>query len=261
MDVSPRSIHDKQFHDAWRGYDQEEVDDFLDRIAETVDRIQRENHALTQRVRQLDQAVATSRDTEDMLKKTLVTAQKASEEAIASAKAKAEQLITEAEQRVTRANEEAKSRMSALEDEVRRKTIDLDRDHANRKRDLDTSIERLKSYESELKQRLKTFLEQQLKALDMLMDDRSRPPVRPESAANASVTPAPVTAQRPQAAPAQARPVSTEGSSPGHLSARPSPSVPATAPATAPEREDTEETEDSASPRRGLRGLFWGDES
>lgn len=259
MDVSPRSIHDKQFHDAWRGYDQEEVDDFLDRIAETIDRIQRENHALTQRVRQLDQAVATSRDTEDMLKKTLVTAQKASEEAIANAKAKAEQLITEAEQRVSSANEQAKARMSALEDEVRRKTIDLDRDHANRKRDLDTSIERLKSYESELKQRLKTFLEQQLKALDALIDDRSRPPVRPESAANASVTPAPVTAQRPQAAPAQARPA--EGSSPGNLSARPSPSVPAAAPAPAPERDDTEETEDSASPRRGLRGLFWGDES
>lgn len=258
MDVSPRSIHDKQFHDAWRGYDQEEVDDFLDRIAETIDRIQRENHALTQRVRQLDQAVATSRDTEDMLKKTLVTAQKASEEAIANAKAKAEQLITEAEQRVTSANEQAKARMSALEDEVRRKTIDLDRDHANRKRDLDTSIDRLKSYEAELKQRLKSFLEQQLKALDMLMDDRSRPPVRSEAAANASVTPAPVTAQRPHAAPAQARPVSTEGSSPGHLSARPSPSVPA--PATAAERDDTEDPEETASPRRGLRGLFWGDE-
>ena len=38
MDVSARNIHEKQFHDAWRGYSQEEVDDFLDRVAETLDR-------------------------------------------------------------------------------------------------------------------------------------------------------------------------------------------------------------------------------
>ena len=264
MDVSARTIHEKQFHDAWRGYNQEEVDDFLDRIAETIDRLQRENHSLTQRIRELDQAVATSRDTEEMLKKTLVTAQKASEEAIASAKAKAEQLITEAEQRVTRANEEAKSRMATLEDEVRRKTLDLDREHSNRKRELDASIERLKTYESELKQRLKTFLEQQLRALDSLIDDRPKPTPRPESAANASVSAAPGGVQRPQAAPAVSRPVSTEAPPPGQLTARPAGT---TQPGTqapvggAGKPADETEPEEAGSPRRGLRGLFWGDES
>src|SRR5688572_13954302 len=211
MDVSARTIHEKQFHDAWRGYSQEEVDDFLDRVAETVDRLQRENHSLQNRIRELDQAVSTSRDTEEMLKKTLVTAQRASEEAIASAKAKAEQLINDAEQRVTKANEEARVRMSSLEDEMRRKTLDADRDHAARKRELDASIEKLKAYEAELKLRLKTFLEQQLKSLDGLIDDRPRQATRPDGAANASVSPSPAVAARPQAAPVVSRPVSAEG--------------------------------------------------
>ena len=101
--------------------------------------------------------MSTSRDTEEMLKKTLVTAQKASEEAIASAKAKAEQLISEAEQRVNRANEEARARMSSLEDELRRKTLDADREHAVKKRELDASIDRLRAFETELKQRLKVI--------------------------------------------------------------------------------------------------------
>ena len=263
MDVTARNINEKQFHDAWRGYNQEEVDDFLDRVAETLDRVQRENVALQKRIRELDQAVATSRDTEEMLKKTLVSAQKASEEAIASAKAKAEQLISDAEQRVNRANEEARTRMSSLEDEVRRKTIDADREHAVQKRELDASIDRLRAFETELKQRLKVFLDQQTKSLDALFDDRPKTVARPDDAANASVTAAPSSPPgRPQAAPAGTQP------KPGE----PPPSAqPSARPAATPSRQvrldpsdETEATETSAeagAPRRGLRGLFWGDES
>jgi cell division initiation protein len=260
MDVSARNIHEKQFHDAWRGYAQEEVDDFLDRVAETVDRLQRENQSLANRIRDLDQAVSTSRDTEEMLKKTLVTAQKASEEAIASAKAKAQQLIGEAEQRVNKANEEARARMGSLEEEFRRKSLDVERDHAAKKRDLDASIDRLRTYESELKQRLKTFMEQQLKSFEALVDDRPKTVARPEGAANASVAPAGTT-PRPQATPAVSRPVSAEPSPAGQLTARPTPSTPSQAqPATAPEEERPEEEVEMGPPRRGLRGLFWGDE-
>lgn len=260
MDVSARNIHEKQFHDAWRGYNQEEVDDFLDRVAETVDRLQRENQSLGNRIRELDHAVSTSRDTEEMLKKTLVAAQRASEEAIASAKAKAEQLITAAEQRVNRANEEARTRMSSLEDEVRRKTLDAERDYASKKRDLDASIDRLRTYEAELKQRLKAFMEQQLKSFEALVEDRPRVVARPEGAANASVAPA-TTSPRPQPAPAVSRPVSAEPAPAGQLTARPTPSTPSHAqPAQAPDEERPQEEAETGAPRRGLRGLFWGDE-
>jgi cell division initiation protein len=260
MDVSARNIFEKQFHDAWRGYNQKEVDDFLDRVGETVDRLQRENQSLQSRIRELDQAVSTSRDTEEMLKKTLMTAQKASEEAIASAKAKAEQLITEAEQRVGRANEEARVRMSSLDEEMRRKTLDADRAHAQKKNELDQSINRLRSFESELKQRLQTFIDQQSKSLQALVDDRPRVVTRPEGAANASVMPAGVT-QRPQASPAMARPGSNEGGAPGQPSARPSPSTPSQAqPSQGSEQEAPPEEAEAGPPRRGLRGLFWGDE-
>jgi cell division initiation protein len=266
MDVTARTINEKQFHDAWRGYSQEEVDDFLDRVAETLDRVQRENVALQKRIRELDQAVATSRDTEEMLKKTLVSAQKASEEAIASAKAKAEQLISEAEQRVNRANEEARTRMSTLEDEVRRKTIDADREHAVQKRELDASIDRLRVFETELKQRLKAFLDQQMKSLEVLFEDRPKTTPRPEDAANASVTPtpAPVTPPgRPQAAPAATQPRPAEAPPAGQPAARPAASPSRQVrldPATESEA-STEKAAEAGAPRRGLRGLFWGDET
>lgn len=157
MELTAREIHEKQFHDAWRGYNQEEVDDFLDRIASTLDRLQRENRAYQQRISELDQAVAASRDTEEMLKKTLVTAQRAAEEAIATAKLKADNLIIEAEESTKRAHEEAN-----------RKQVELERQHQARKLQLDQEIGRLRSFEEELKNKLRTFLDQQQRTLEAL---------------------------------------------------------------------------------------------
>ncbi len=170
MDITARDIQEKQFHDAWRGYRQEEVDDFLDQVSEALDECQRENAALKGRAVELEQTVSTARDTEEMLKKTLVTAQKAAEEAIASAKAKAQKIIGDAEQRAARANDEAKERSATTDAEVRRKVLEADRAQTMRKRDLEGTIQRLTTYEGELKQRLKTYLEAQLKALDVLTD-------------------------------------------------------------------------------------------
>lgn len=248
MDISARDVHEKQFHDAWRGYNQEEVDDFLDRVAETLDRLIRENRAFHQRIKELDQTVATGRETEEMLKKTLVTAQKAAEEAIAQARAKAETLIAEAEARVTKANDEAKVRLTALEDDLRRKTLDADRTHAAHKRDLEASIERLRSFETELKQRLKTFLEQQLRALDTLVGQP-----RPQTTA-APTTPQASPQPTPQSAPQTPAPAGAQ-----RLHATPSPR--ATDPGETEPAEIDNEDAAAAGPRRGLRGLFWGDES
>ena len=190
MEIGPQDIHEKQFHDAWRGYNQEEVDDFLDRIAEALDRLHRENSSLQTRIEELDQAVAASRNTEEMLKKTLVTAQRAAEEAISTAKLKAQDLVSEAEERSRRAAEEAT-----------RRTAEAEKQHEVRKRDLEASIERLRAFEAELKQRLKTFLDQQQRALQGL-ETRQVPTLR----ATPSSAPIPAVAQDDAA--------STEGAPP-----------------------------------------------
>jgi cell division initiation protein len=183
MDLTARDIHEKEFHDAWRGYNQEEVDDFLDRIAEVLDRIQHENQTLQARVKELDQAVSASRDTEEMLKKTLVSAQQAAEEAIATAKAKASDLITEAEERARRSIEEATERVQTAEAEARRKTLEAEREHQVRRAELDANIARLQALENELKGRIKGFLDQQAEALQGLEIAGPPPDIRGPRAA------------------------------------------------------------------------------
>ncbi|HEX2051068.1 MAG TPA: DivIVA domain-containing protein [Actinomycetota bacterium] len=212
MDLTARDVNEKQFHDAWRGYNQEEVDDFLDRVAETLERLQRENAALQQRISELDQAVAGSRDTEEMLKKTLVTAQHAAEEAVAKAKARAGELVAEAEERLRRVDEEIETRVAHAEEESRTKIAQAERDLDRARRELDERSTRIADFEAEAKTRLKAFFEQQLAALEALGErppDAARPPgeVRTGPWARSEAPPAPAAdADAPDAAVPPAQP-------------------------------------------------------
>ena len=239
MDVTPKDINEKQFRDAWRGYNQEEVDDFLDRVAEAVETTQRENEALRGRNLELEQALSTTREAEEMLKKTLVTAQRAAEEAIAKAKAKAEQLVSEAEARARGANEEARKIIEAAESDANRKTIEIEAEAKERRRDLDAAIGRLSAYQSELQLKLRTFLEEQKKDLDALTE--SEPPSAAGKGNGAG------------------HPMST------HSVRRKEPAPPGKGPARVvhvDSAEDPGEIEAGVAPanRRGVRGLFFKEE-
>ncbi|MDQ3620784.1 MAG: DivIVA domain-containing protein [Actinomycetota bacterium] len=254
MELSARDIHEKQFHDAWRGYNQEEVDDFLDRTAEVLDRVQRENQAIQSRMNELEQAVATSREAEEMLKKTLVTAQQAAEEAIAKAKAKAGQLVGEAEQRAKRANDEARERITSAENEARRKALDAEREHATRKRELDTSIERLRAFETELKQRLRTFLEQQVRGLDTLTE-REPPATRQADFRTAGGVQRRPAAQQESNAESERQETPVQPSAQRAVEGRPAAEGQQGPLIREPPEEQT--AEPATQQRRGVRGLFW----
>lgn len=241
MELTARDIHEKQFHDAWRGYNQEEVDDFLDRVAEAFDFTSRENAALHRRVNELEQALTTSRETEEMLKKTLVSAQQAAEEAIAKAKEKASALLADAQERAARANEDTRQKLANVDAEIKRRALEADREHQMRRRDMDATIERLRAFEAELKRRLGAFLDQQTRALGVLTEAGA-------PASERQVTPRP---------PAPAEANGGDSSRPGAVSARSLEGI----------EDDGDnrtvrlpEEADTAPPRRGVRSLFNRDE-
>ena len=149
MEVTARDIEQVEFHDAWRGYNQGEVDDFLDQVGETVERLERENEFLRARLQELESSAETARVSEEMLKKTLLAAQQTAEETIAEAKAQADRILGEASSSVD-----------------------------SRKHDIEESLASLQRFESETKQRLRDVLEGQLRALDALNE---RPPAQHEA--------------------------------------------------------------------------------
>lgn len=97
MKLTPLDIHHKEFRNALRGYSPEEVDDFLDEVADEFERLFKENIDLNEK---LEVAAARVREygaLEHTLQATLVSAQMSAEDIKARAATEAERMVREAE--------------------------------------------------------------------------------------------------------------------------------------------------------------------
>lgn len=280
MDLTPREIQEKQFHDVFRGYNHEEVDVFLDEVAEAFERTYRENQSFHHRLRDLEEQLKTARATEDMLKRTLITAQKTAEEAVDEARSRAQGLVVEAEKKSTEIVAAAEERAKEIIDEAKRKQSDLE-----------TKLEGLRRFEQEYRTRLNAFIESQLQVLS---EGPVAPPVAEQPAPKAP-PPAPEPEKKPPtsgailpkktepAAPFAARPPATTRTPPqakpgkqesnGGSGARPRTSVetaaplkpkaePARPPVAAPAKQQMppEAAQEEELDEESIRKLFWGEE-
>ncbi|CAN5481871.1 hypothetical protein BH23ACT7_BH23ACT7_28020 [soil metagenome] len=139
MTLTPDDIERQVFAQEFRGYDRNEVDQFLDRISEVVKDLVRERDALAGRVEAAERdagariAAAESRaadievrsgealEAERLLKRTLVMAQRTADETVAEARAQADQTVAEARAQVEHALEEARASV----DDAERRAADL----------------------------------------------------------------------------------------------------------------------------------------
>lgn len=97
MALTPMEIHNKEFSRAFRGYNEEEVDEFLDKIVVDYEKLYKENLDLKDRVAMLGDQVRHYKAIEGTLKETLITAQKAADDVTENARKKGELIIQEAE--------------------------------------------------------------------------------------------------------------------------------------------------------------------
>ena len=111
MALTPLDIHNKEFRKAFRGYDEEQVDEFLDQIVKEYEVLFKENVSLKEALATKDSDIGTYKELEETLQKTLVIAQQTSDEMkngarresdaiIQEARLKAEQIIAAAEEKV-----------------------------------------------------------------------------------------------------------------------------------------------------------------
>ncbi len=115
--ITAQDIENKAFERAGKGYNMEQVDEFLDELAAAFTAMSKENASLKGKMKMLVQKVDEYRETEDSMRLALLSAQKLSSQIEAEAREKADSVVAEAQQyaeRLTRdatdgiANEEAK---------------------------------------------------------------------------------------------------------------------------------------------------------
>ncbi|MDY0087443.1 MAG: DivIVA domain-containing protein [Coriobacteriia bacterium] len=97
MRLTPLDIHHKEFRRSIRGYDDKEVDDFLDTVADELERLFKENIDLSERIEAAEERVRTYQQMETTLNNTLVTAQRSAEDIVASARVEAGSIMRDAE--------------------------------------------------------------------------------------------------------------------------------------------------------------------
>ena len=94
--ITPMEIHNKEFKRRVRGYDQDEVDEFLDKIVIDYEKLYRENAELKDKLNLQNEKMSHYINIEDTLQNTLVMAQKSSEDIETNAREKADIIIEDA---------------------------------------------------------------------------------------------------------------------------------------------------------------------
>ena len=216
MEITPRELRDIEIHSEMRGYSRDEVNDLLERAAVSIEASNQRVTQLQDRLTSAQSEAVRTRETEDILHRTLLLAQRAADEAVAEATAKSRQMVDEAEMSsrklVAEAETEARRRGDAERRRLEEEIVEL----AGRRDTLLADVEALTRFEAEYRERMVSALESDLSAL------RTRttvPPAKPEpsdveipapvvatpvAAADASPSEAPAAASEPEepAAPA-----------------------------------------------------------
>jgi len=126
MPLSPLDIHNKEFGRSFRGYDEDEVDDFLERIIQDYEGLIRQNKDAEEKIEQLTEKLKHFTNIEESLGKSIIVAQETAEEVKNNARKEAQLILKEAEKNADRIVSEAlhKSRKIAQEvEEVQKHAV------------------------------------------------------------------------------------------------------------------------------------------
>ncbi|SFD59708.1 cell division initiation protein [Paenibacillus catalpae] len=127
MPLTPLDIHNKEFGRRLRGYDEDEVNEFLDQVIKDYESIIRENKELQNQILGLQERLNHFSNIEETLSKTIIVAQEAADEVRNNAKKEAQLIIKESEKNADRIINESlsKSRKVSLEVEELKKQASI----------------------------------------------------------------------------------------------------------------------------------------
>ncbi|MGH7391871.1 MAG: DivIVA domain-containing protein [Candidatus Rokuibacteriota bacterium] len=139
MRLSPLDIRQQQFTvRMFRGLDPQEVDTFLEDVAEDYETVLKENALLKEQLAALEERSRGLSDREKVLQDTLVTTQKLSEEMKEAARREAQILVREAELRGEKVLDEVRTEEAKIRTEIKT----LKRTHRHLVEELRATVDR-----------------------------------------------------------------------------------------------------------------------
>ncbi|BAX67126.1 divIVA protein [Latilactobacillus sakei subsp. sakei DSM 20017 = JCM 1157] len=154
MVLTPLDIHNKEFGNKMRGYNPDQVNDFLDQVIKDYESVLNENDALKAELKSSDEKVTYFNELKDALNQSIIVAQEAADKVKENAKREAEIIQTETE----------KNSKSMLNDATE-KANHIIEDATERAKQIAIETDDLKKQTRVFRQRLQVMLESQLEVV------------------------------------------------------------------------------------------------
>ncbi len=199
MPLTPEDVRNKQFTTVRlrEGYDEDEVDAFLDEVEAELTRLLRENDELRAKLAAATRAAAAGGSgpierKEDLIPtppgpaapagpgsdgaaRVLAMAQQTADQAIAEARNEANKIVTEARAKAEAVERDSRARAEALERDAAEKHRAAMGSLDQQRQILERKVEDLRQFEREYRSRLRSYLEGQLRQLESQSDEAAGP--------------------------------------------------------------------------------------
>ena len=118
MRITPLDIRKQPFRKTVMGFDKDEVNSFLEMVAGEFEQTHKQNDELATKVKILQERIDIYEKIEKTLNETLITAQRATDEAKLNAQKEAELIIKDAQIRANKYEDRSRNKVNELESEL-----------------------------------------------------------------------------------------------------------------------------------------------
>ena len=166
MDVSPKTLREVEFREKLRGYNPDDVDEFLERVAAGLEILQERLRQATERAVRAEQRASETTEGDDAMRRTLVLAQRTADLAVQEARDEAARIVAAADGQAQAVRAEAAEHARrTIDDATREAWAQVGRLESARDQ-LQGEITALEQYLESERMRLRAMLSDTLRRLD-----------------------------------------------------------------------------------------------
>ena len=162
MALTPLDIQNKNFSVKMRGYNQDDVDDFLDQVTRDYEDALQKNRELEKSLKHAEEKLQYFNELKDALNQSIIVAQDTADKVKSSANKESEMIITSADNQAKETLVEAERKSNAMIADAEAKSTQILAEAIERARQLAGETEDLKKKTRVFHQRLSLMLETQL---------------------------------------------------------------------------------------------------
>ena len=118
VNLTPLDIQQQKFKTRFRGFDIQEVDLFLDQMADAFESLLKQNENLSEEFRRLQLEIQGYKNREDAFKRALLNSQRVIEQMKENAQKSAELIVAEAEVKAEKILNKAHNRLAQLHEDI-----------------------------------------------------------------------------------------------------------------------------------------------